>query len=51
MTRAEHMDLISDLRKHPETSSKACELLSGMLILGGHLETPAEIRKWIEGFN
>lgn len=37
----------SDLNKHPETEGH-----SGMMLaMGGHLDSPAELRKFIEGFN
>jgi hypothetical protein len=41
----------SDLRKHPETAGhKGIELMM-LLAMGGHLNTPAEVRKFVEGFN
>jgi len=41
----------SDLNKHPETQNHpACEL-GMMLLVGGFLGTPVEMRKFIEGFN
>lgn len=44
--------LASDLQKHPETEGHpAVGLGLGlMLLLGGHLDTPEEMRKFIEGF-
>lgn len=45
--------MVSDLGKHPETASSvdiAARLDVG-LRLGGHLQTPAQIREWVEGFN
>jgi hypothetical protein len=45
--------LRSDLSKHPETES-SCEvvdLLMFPLMLNGHLNSPAELRKFIGGFN
>lgn len=42
--------MMSDLTKHPETSNHAGIKLGSMLMLGGHLNDPAEIRKFIIGF-
>ena len=41
----------SDLNKHPETRGHAAMELMMMLAMGGHLGSPAELRKFIEGFN
>lgn len=42
--------LMSDLRKHPETAGHgAVPLMMGMA-MSGHLDTPGEMRKFIEGF-
>lgn len=41
----------SDLNKHPETKNHEGMKLMMMLAMNGHLSTPAEIRKFIEGFN
>ena len=41
----------SDLRKHPETENHPAIELGFMLLLGGHLSTAADMRKFIEGFN
>lgn len=43
--------MLSDLRKHPETKSHAGSELGIMLMLGGHLSSPSEARRFIEGFN
>lgn len=43
--------MVSDLRKHPELKDHAGIDLGGMLMLGGHLSSPAEARRFIEGFN
>jgi len=40
----------SDLRKHPETRDHAGVELMAMLMFAGHLDTPREVRKFIEGF-
>jgi len=41
----------SDLNKHPETKGHSGMELMMMLAMGGHLDSPAELRKFIEGFN
>jgi len=41
----------SDLNKHPETRGHPGMELMMMLMMGGHLSTPRELRKFIEGFN
>jgi hypothetical protein len=41
----------SDLGKHPETANHPAIQLGAMLLFGGHLNTPDEMRKFIEGFN
>lgn len=43
--------MTSDLNAHPETKGHAAIELGLMLLLGGHLSAPAEMRKFIEGFN
>ena len=43
--------MFSDLRKHDETADHAAIQLGGMLMLSGHLSTPAEVRRFIEGFH
>ncbi len=43
--------MASDLRKHPETESHPAIQLGMMMLIGGHLSTPNEMRKFIEGFN
>jgi hypothetical protein len=43
--------MMSDLGKHPETSSHAAIQLGVMLMMGGMLSTPHEMRRFIEGFN
>lgn len=42
--------LMSDLKKHPETSDHSGIELTGMLLLGGFLMNPSDIRRHIEGF-
>jgi hypothetical protein len=41
----------SDLNKHPGTKGHPGMELMMMLAMGGHLSTPGELRKFIEGFN
>lgn len=41
----------SDLSKHPETSGHLGLELGMMLAMNGHLNTPAQMREWINGFN
>jgi hypothetical protein len=43
--------LASDLNKHPETANPQVQAFGLGLLMGGHLGTPAEMRRWIEGFN
>lgn len=43
--------MLSDLRKHPETANHAGGALGAMLLMGGHLRTTEQVRKFIEGFN
>lgn len=43
--------MASDLRKHPETAGHPGIELMMMLAAAGRLDTPAELRKLIEGFN
>lgn len=40
----------SDLGKHPETENHAAIQLGFQMLLGGMLDTPAKMRKFIEGF-
>jgi hypothetical protein len=41
----------SDLSKHPETEGHGGMTLFAMLAIAGQLDRPAELRKFIEGFN
>lgn len=43
--------MASDLHKHPETDWHPALDLGTMLIVGGHLSSQEEMRKFIEGFN
>lgn len=41
----------SDLGKHPETANNAGIMMGMMRLMGGHLSTRDEMRKFINGFN
>lgn len=43
--------MTSDLDKHPETQGHLGIQLGMMLMMDGHLSTPEQVRKFIEGFN
>jgi hypothetical protein len=43
--------MASDLGKHPETEGHSAIQLGLMMLMGGLLNSPAEMRKFIEGFN
>ena len=43
--------MLSDIRKHPETSSEALMSLGMGLLLSGRLNSVHEARKFINGFN
>lgn len=43
--------MVSDMRKHPETENHIALELGMMLLMGGHNNSPMEMRKFIEGFN
>jgi hypothetical protein len=43
--------MISDLKKHPELENHPGIQLGAMLMFGGHLDSAAEARRFIEGFN
>lgn len=45
------LSMISDLRKHEETVNHPFLIESSLLLVGGHLSTPAQVKHWIEGFN
>ena len=46
-----YASITSDLNKHPETEGHSAIMLGMMLMMGGHLSTKEEMRKFIEGFN
>lgn len=43
--------MVSDLNKHDETRGHPGSALGFSLLVGGHLSTPIEMRKFINGFN
>jgi hypothetical protein len=43
--------MASDMRKHEETRNHSAIELGTMMMLGGHLNTAEEMRKFINGFN
>ena len=43
--------MLSDMSKHPETQDHLALKMLMTLKLGGHLDTPDQMRKYIEGFN
>lgn len=46
-----YASMTNDLSKHPDTEGHAAIQLGVMLLTDGHLSSPAEMRKFIEGFN
>lgn len=45
------LSMVSDLGKHTETANHSSIELGTMMVLGCHLSSPAEMRKFILGFN
>jgi hypothetical protein len=43
--------MASDMNKHPETADSQVQVLGMSLLMSGHLETPQQMRDWINGFN
>ena len=41
----------SDLSKHPETANHIGIQLGMMMLMGGHLKIPEQMRTFINGFN
>lgn len=41
----------SDMSKHPETDCPKLMQLGMTMLMGGMLDTPDAMRRWIEGFN
>jgi hypothetical protein len=46
-----YASMTSDLGKHPDTANHTGIVLGMMLMLSGKLNTPEEMRNFIEGFN
>ncbi len=46
-----YASMMSDLKKHPETADHLGMRLGAQMMLAGLLNTPEEMRKFIEGFN
>lgn len=46
-----YASMVSDLNKHPETEGHAAVPLGMMMLISGHLSSPDEMRRFIEGFN
>lgn len=46
-----YASMVSDMSKHPETEKHSALELGLMMMLGGHLNTEQEMRKFILGFN
>jgi hypothetical protein len=42
---------VSDMRKHEETANHDGLMLGAQLLFGGFHDRPAEMRRFIEGFN
>lgn len=43
--------MASDMSKHPNTANADIQALGMMLMMNGHLDTPAQMRDWLNGFN
>jgi hypothetical protein len=41
----------SDMSKHPDTEKHSAIELGMMMLIGGHLNSKYEMKKFIEGFN
>ncbi len=46
-----YASMVSDLKKHPETESHVAIGLGMDMLMGGHLNKPGEMDKFINGFN
>ena len=42
---------VSDMTKHDELSNHLALGMGMALLLGGHLDTPQQMKNWINGFN
>jgi hypothetical protein len=43
--------MASDMSKHPDTANTDVQVLGMMLLMSGHLDSPTQMRDWINGFN
>jgi hypothetical protein len=43
--------MASDMRKHPDTANTDVQVLGMRLLVSGHLDSPTQMRDWINGFN
>jgi hypothetical protein len=43
--------MLSDLQKHPETRGHSAIQLGVMMRMGGHLNTVAQMQRFVDGFN
>ncbi len=50
-TSQAYASMVSDMRKHTETENHIGIELGMMMLMGGHLSTQEEMRKFILGFN
>ena len=46
-----YASMASDMKKHPETENHSAIALGMQMMMVGMLNTPGEMRKFIEGFN
>jgi hypothetical protein len=46
-----YASMASDLGKHPETEGHPAIQLGMMMLIGGQLNSPTEMRRFIDGFN
>jgi putative NIF3 family GTP cyclohydrolase 1 type 2 len=49
--REAYASMASDMGKHPETAGHSALTLGMALLINGHLDSAAEMRRFIEGFN
>jgi len=45
------VSMVSDLKKYDETRDHVAINLGNMMLVGGHLNSKEEMKKFIEGFN
>jgi hypothetical protein len=46
-----YASMASDLGKHPETEGHPAIQLGMMMLIGGQLSSPTDMRRFIDGFN